>query len=142
MAGWVRGTTITTGCVLAIALAGGTARADGDRRMDRDLTMFETVLDNVLVDSPNWLVRSHHEARGHYRNGEGARFSVDASLTGGNDNWFDSSWVKGIWHSDHVYVIRGDDDGEDDDKDAKKLDKDDKKSLRKSFMEHEMKRGD
>ncbi|MFN8176700.1 MAG: hypothetical protein U0167_02170 [bacterium] len=150
MGSWKQGTTVTAGCVLAIALAtSGTARADGDRKMDRQIELFERILDDVLVESPNWLVQGHHEARGRYHAGEGVRFSFDASLTSGGDRWMDGKWWRGLWRDDdRVVIIRGDDDDDEkadrDDKkaerDEKKSDRDDRRALRKSWIDHELKR--
>jgi hypothetical protein len=111
--------------------------------MDRQIELFERILDDVLVESPNWLVQGHHETRGRYHAGEGVRFSFDASLTSGwGDHWMDGRWWKGLWHDDdHVVILRGDDDDDEKaDQDDKKVSRDDRRALRKSWIDHELKR--
>lgn len=99
---------IATAIVLAVGW-NGTALAGPDSKMDRQIDVFERVLDDVYVESPNWLVQGQHETRGRYRAGEGARFRTDASLTG--NRWGGSKWWNG-WLSDdddRVIIIHGDD---------------------------------
>lgn len=90
--------------LLATILFAGSALANDDRKLDRQIDIFERVLDDMLVESPNWLVQGRHDARGRYRAGTGARFSFDASLVSrgwrGGGNWW-----KGFWHHDDDDVI-------------------------------------
>ena len=99
---------LATAVVLALAWS-GTAVAGPDAKVDRQIEVFERVLDDAFVQSPNWLVQGQHESRGRYRAGEGARFRIDASLVGGN-RWSHSKWWKG-WggDDDRIIIIHGDD---------------------------------
>jgi hypothetical protein len=88
-------TAALAGAIGTIALLGSaTAQAGpGDRKTDRQIEIFETVLDEMLVDSPNWLVQGHRNARGRYKSGEGVRFIFDAGLVNGE---FGNSWWGGF----------------------------------------------
>ncbi len=102
-------------CALALTLvAAGPAAADPDRKMDRQIELFERVLDDVLVESPNWLVQSRKESRGRYRAGEGALFRVDASLVN-SGHWGSSKWWNGWWDDDDRIIVIDDDDWDEDD---------------------------
>ena len=61
----------------------------GDERLDRQILMFERVLDDMLVESPNFLVQSRHNALGTYIDGQGAVFTFKAGLNYGDhgDSW-------------------------------------------------------
>lgn len=136
MRAWKHGRA-TAGCVLALALAtGGTAFADPDSKIDRQVELFERILDDVFVESPNWLVQGQHESRGRYRAGQGARFSIDASLVG---HW-DGDWWDGFGkHWGDRVVIINDDDDDDDDNDSKS-DRETRRSVKKHWMERQLKR--
>lgn len=69
--------------LVALSGASPAAAGPGDRKADRQIEIFETVLDEMLVDSPNWLVQGHRNARGRYKSGQGVRFSFDAGLVNG-----------------------------------------------------------
>lgn len=101
---------------LALLAAGDAAAAPNERKLDRQIGVFERVLDDALVDSPNWLVQSRSETRGIYVQGHGAVFTFDVSLVdGGWGDW--SSWGghHGKWWKfwrdgdDRVIVIDRDD---------------------------------
>jgi hypothetical protein len=76
------GRTVT--CVAAlVALAAGQAAAvepPPTRKMTRQIEVMERILDQVLLDSPNFLIRSTPVARGTYIPGIGVLFTFDASL--------------------------------------------------------------
>jgi len=108
-----------------------TASAGPDRKSDRQIDIFETVLDEMLVDSPNWLVRGHRNARGRYRSGEGVSFSFDVSLVGGD--WNDGKWWSGF-SRDRSYWFAFDDDDDYDE------DREDRRARRKEWREREMSR--
>ena len=70
--------------VSAVGIGSATAGPDPDsRRMDKQIRIFERVMDDMLVESPNWLVRSAESTRGTYIEGHGAVFSFKVDL---NDN--------------------------------------------------------
>lgn len=92
---WTRGALIAAVVGMTLTWAGD-ARADDDRKLDRQIDLFERVVDDMLVDSPNWLVQSSRETRGRHRNGTGLRFTFDASLVGGKWGWDNH---RGNWWS-------------------------------------------
>lgn len=66
------------------------------RKIDRQIYLFERVLDDVLVESPNFLVRSGDPSRGSYIEGRGAVFDFRTSLVGGQS---DSGWkMRWVWN--------------------------------------------
>jgi hypothetical protein len=139
--GWVLGRVLGTAALGLVVLA-GTAQAGPDsRRMDRQIELFERVVDDMLVESPNWLVQGRHETRGRYRSGEGARFSFDAGLVyRGWRGSFGGKWWKSFLHDDGDVIVIDRDDWEDmDDKDIAELRRDSKES-RKKYDERVMKR--
>ncbi|MGQ0720325.1 MAG: hypothetical protein ACT4PE_01985 [Candidatus Eiseniibacteriota bacterium] len=79
-----------TGAVVAIlcAFAGEEASAvapPSSRKMAQQIEVMEKILDQVLLDSPNFLIRGTPVARGVFIPSFGALFSFDASLTG--EDW-------------------------------------------------------
>jgi hypothetical protein len=137
MAAWKQGAA--TAGILAIALAaGGTALADPDSKVEKQVELFERILDDTFVESPNWLVQGQHESRGRYRAGQGARFSIDASLVGGGGHWGGKWWNgwDGDW-DDHVIIIHEGDDADDVDS---KADSETRHAVKKKWLEHQLKR--
>lgn len=57
------------------------AQAGTDRKMQREIRMMERSLDDMLVDSPNFLVPGYDNARGIYVPGTGMIFTFKSSLT-------------------------------------------------------------
>ena len=118
------------GGLFAVALVTGAvttaAAQDGKvtRKLKKQIAVLERVLDEVLVDSPNFLVGSRRNTHGLYLDEFGALFSFEASLISQDDDFpFGVSfgdWGKGftidredgkitiIWDKDE------DGDGEDD----------------------------
>jgi hypothetical protein len=126
---------------LALALtlgAAAPAAADDDRKMDRQIELFERVLDDALVESPNWLVQSQREARGRYRAGQGATFRVDASLVG--SNWGGSKWFGNWWDDDDRIIIIGDDDWDEDDDADRKSSREKRVEKKKKWLDRQLKR--
>ena len=94
---------------LTLGIAGKASAGPDDRKLDRQIRLFETIVDDMLVESPNWLVQGRHDTRGRYRDGKGARFTFDASLV--NQGWSGGKWWK-FWrdgHDDGVVIIDMDD---------------------------------
>jgi len=140
--GRVLGRALGTAALGLMVLA-GTAQAGPDsRKMDRQIELFERVVDDMLVESPNWLVQGRHETRGRYRSGEGARFTFDAGLVhrGWRGSWGGGKWWKSFLHDDGDVIVIDRDDWDDmDDKDIAELRKDSKES-RKNYQERVTKR--
>jgi len=105
------------------------------RKMERQISAFERMVDEALVDSPNFLVPSRDEARGLYMDDYGLIVTFQTSLTGNNWNFNNGNWWNKIWHDDdnNVIVINGDDlDDEDlEDLEDLHLDKEDREALKK-----------
>ncbi len=81
---WLAGAVFAS--LLLAAAAGLKAAPAGSggatpNRIDRQITVMETMIGRVLVDSPNWLVRGSDAVQGLYLPDYGAVFVVDASLT-------------------------------------------------------------
>jgi hypothetical protein len=76
------GRTVT--CVAAlVALAAAQAAAvepPPSRKMSRQIEVLEKIIDQVLLDSPNFLIRGTPVARGTYLPGTGVLITFDASL--------------------------------------------------------------
>jgi len=91
-------------------ISSAVAGSDSDeRRQDKQIRIFERIVDDMLVESPNWLVRSVESTRGDYRDGHGAVFSFKVNLNA--RRWYDDDHWS-YYHDDddgsHVIVIRDD----------------------------------
>lgn len=108
--GLVLASLMVSAGLISTAVAG----PDSDeRRQDKQIRIFERLMDDMLIESPNWLVRSMESTRGDYIDAHGAVFSFRVDLNSkrwwhGGDRWSDLwSW----YHDDddsHVIVIRDD----------------------------------
>jgi len=116
------------GLVAGLALFGYiAARADAQapaawQAVARDAGRFEEDLDEMLLDSPNWLVSGGENARAVYLDGVGLVISFQASLVGsrwttGSSNW---SWsgFRVKRHGDGWSVYDDEDEEWDNDEDA------------------------
>ncbi|MDM7915801.1 MAG: hypothetical protein ACE15D_08180 [Candidatus Eisenbacteria bacterium] len=96
------------GCLLA-ALGPNTAlSADTPSKLERQIEIFQRAIDEMLVDSPNFLVRGHEVTQGFEDEDAGVFFTFDASLTGMG---FESGGLFRFlpWDGAHrVIVIQGD----------------------------------
>lgn len=122
-------------CALGLALLfAGKASANGEdrptRKLERQISVFERMVDEALVDSPNFLVPSRNEARGMYMEDYGLVVTFESSLVGNNWNFNDNgNWWNGWWHDDDDNVIVIDRDW--DDEDDEDLDDDDRQAVKK-----------
>ncbi len=82
--------------IAAAMTATAVVSVDAGDRKDRQVRAFESALDAMLVDSPNWLVQSTDPTHGRYVKNHGAVFSFKASLVGNWDN--DNHWWQ--WWDD------------------------------------------
>ena len=111
-------------CMVLAVVAAQSAAADppGGKKMQREIRIFERVMDDMLIDSPNWLVPGRDNARGYYVPGHGPIFTFESSLV--TRGWGRRSGLK-IFGSDH-FVFWGDDDDDydydedDDDRDRRR----------------------
>jgi hypothetical protein len=125
---------------LLVGLLTGDASAGPRSKESRQIRLFEHIVDEMLVDSPNWLVQGRDETRGVYVEGHGAIFTFDASLV--NSGW-DGGHKWWNWWSDGgddrvIIVGKGRWDDEDDDEDED--DDRDRRSRRDDWYDREMKR--
>lgn len=123
------------GVVAANAVAGPKSKTA------RQMRVFEHIVDEMLVDSPNWLVQGRDEARGMYVEGHGAIFTFDVSLV--NAGWGDSGHGKSWWgwwqgHDDRVIILDDDDDDDDDYGDDE--DRASRRRARKEWQARDLKR--
>jgi hypothetical protein len=88
---------------LSVLLA-GTAGAEGpDSRLERQIGVMERILDEVMVESPNFLVHSSEPTHGLYLDEFGVLFVITASFTSNYEDWKDLSFPN--------FSIEQDDDG-------------------------------
>lgn len=112
--------------VLALAAvmiaAAGAAAADppGSPKLQRQIDVFEQILNQVLVDSPNFLVPGRNAARGLYLEEFGILFTFNASLVDKKSWGEDWGWgnFKVQRDGDKIVIITGDDE---DKQDAEKM---------------------
>jgi hypothetical protein len=99
---WIRETLI----VLAALLLGllfvtrvDASEAPVSRKMARQIDVMERIIDQVLIDSPNFLVHGRDNARGLFLEEFGVLFTFDASLVRGKGEDYSKlfqKWEKGF----------------------------------------------
>jgi hypothetical protein len=96
--------------LVVVSLAGDALAGAASRKMERQISLFERVVDEMLIDSRNWLVRGHDNARGTYVEGHGLVVTFDATLVNSDfdygNHWFN---IPKIWRGKHRIVIDDDD---------------------------------
>lgn len=103
--GLVLASLIVSAGLISSAVAG----SDSDeRRQDKQIRIFERLMDDMLIESPNWLVRSMESTRGDYIDAHGAVFSFKVDLN--SQKWFGGNHWSYYQDDDdsHVIVIRDD----------------------------------
>ncbi|MEZ4649645.1 MAG: hypothetical protein R3E97_12850 [Candidatus Eisenbacteria bacterium] len=115
------------GAFVALAVTGllvlslGVAQADPpSKKAQREIRMFERVMDDMLIDSPNWLVPGRDITRGYYVPGHGVIYTFQASLV-------DRDWGRKLrfnigWWDDDDWRDRRDRRDRDRDRDDDKSD--------------------
>lgn len=100
---------------LTLALIGSTPASAGDRptKLERQIEVMERAIDEMLVDSPNFLVSGKNVTEGFEDEGSGVLFLFSASLT---DWWWDEdgrhrSWSFWPFEKQKRITIRRSDDG-------------------------------
>lgn len=79
-------TTAAATIVLTIAAPPAHAQSsDTRRKVERDISVMERALDEMLIDSPNFFVSGRGNTRGIYIDGLGALFTFEATLV--NKDW-------------------------------------------------------
>jgi hypothetical protein len=74
---------LLTGIFLLVSVGHASAGNRGDK-LDRQIRTAERSLDEMLLDSSNWLFPGTGDARGTHLEGAGVVFTFSASLTGGS----------------------------------------------------------
>jgi len=87
-----RPAVLSAAALIAVTLlVGGLATADEsvpERRLQREIEIMETIISDVLVESPNWLVSWGGPTHGAYIEGYGVMFAIETSLVD-NRGWKD-----------------------------------------------------
>jgi hypothetical protein len=105
------------------------------RKMARQIEVMEQIIDQVLIDSPNFLVRGRDNARGLFIKDFGMLFTFEASLVEKHHDFLkEFSWGRGfrIEEKDDgtVIIIPRDDRGSEEEIDPAEI-RDEAKKLRK-----------
>ncbi|MCA9754576.1 MAG: hypothetical protein KDA27_02150 [Candidatus Eisenbacteria bacterium] len=117
---WV-GTFVALAVTGLLVLSLGVAQADPpSKKAQREIRMFERVMDDMLIDSPNWLVPGRDNTRGYYVAGHGVIYTFQASLV-------DRDWGRKF----RFNVGWWDDDDWRDRRDRRERDRDDKDESRR-----------
>jgi len=100
---------------IGMAASEATASSKTDK-IRRQIRVLEAMVDQMLVESPNWLVQGRDEARGSYVEGHGVVITFDVSLVGGS-HWHghDDDWWDWIWDKDDRVIVLKDEKGDEDD---------------------------
>jgi hypothetical protein len=130
---WSRNLALLAIATLGFVALAGDAQAGPRNKMDRQIRLMERILDDMLVESPNWLVRSSHEARGSYDDGEGVLFTFDADLV---HSGYGKKFWKWNWWGDDIRIEIDDDDYDDDDRDRRR----DRREERKRMEERSLRK--
>lgn len=108
-------------CLLASAPimfgAGSSIAGDKPTKIERQVDVMEGAIDDMLVDSPNFLVAGRHVTDGFDIDDYGVLFTFEASLTGlGWDDHYGGSfahWLPWNWDKKHKIIVLKDEDGDD-----------------------------
>jgi hypothetical protein len=102
--GWLGGRVRVGAAVAAVILGGAflmpvltgaqTPRSVQSKKLTRELAIMEKIIDQMLLDSQNFLVYSQPETRGLYLEEFGILFSFQASLVNRNNTEFDLHGMK------------------------------------------------
>jgi hypothetical protein len=100
----VAGTLVLTVCALAVSTAGaGAQERPVPRKMMKQITVMEQIIDQVLIDSPNFLVPGRENTRGIFLPEFGVLLTFEASLVK-KDDW--------DWEWKHGFKLEQNEDGE------------------------------
>jgi hypothetical protein len=100
---------ILGGAFLMPVLAGAqTTRPVQSKKLTRELAIMEKIIDQMLLDSQNFLVYSQPETRGLYLEEFGILFSFQASLVNRSDSGFNLNGYEIKDDGDKITVIKPD----------------------------------
>jgi len=88
---------------IGVCLAGAVEAQGPDTRLERQIGVMERILDEVMVESPNFLVHSSEPTHGLYLDEYGVLFVITASFTNNYEDWKNLSFGG--------YSIEQDEDG-------------------------------
>ena len=106
------------GFAMFLAIADPAMAGDRPSKLERQIDVMAGAIDDMLVDSPNFLVTGRQVAEGFEIDDYGALFSFRASLTGpgwdgGAGHWLSNFWP---WHSDgagKIFILKNEGEGDD-----------------------------
>ncbi len=90
------------------------------KKLQRELRLFERIMDDMLIDSPYWLVPGRENTRAYHVPGHGVLVTFQASLVSErwNGNWSGNGFSLRFWdRDDDDYYWDDDDDWDDDERD-------------------------
>ncbi|MFH1680128.1 MAG: hypothetical protein ABIH26_05715 [Candidatus Eisenbacteria bacterium] len=73
--------------VFVLPRFGATADEGGDKKLQKQISIMEKILDEALVDSENALVKSTHPTRGVYLDGYGFVFTMELGIVDDQFRW-------------------------------------------------------
>ncbi len=126
--GWARELAIAVGALLAGLLVSEAFAVEppANRKMERQIDVMERIIDQVLIDSPNFLVSGRGTTRGLYVGSYGAVFTFSASLVERGEHRWDFNFKDGFHIEDkdgrRVIVLDPDDLEDLEDLDEEELD--------------------
>lgn len=114
---WIAIGALAAGLLVSKAFA---VEPPASRKMERQIDVMEKIVDQVLIDSPNFLVSGRGNTRGLYIDNYGVVFTFSASLVNKGKSWnFDFGEGFKILKEDGKHVIVIDPDAEEvEDEDA------------------------
>lgn len=134
---WIAILALAAGFLVSEAFA---VEPPASRKMTRQIDVMERIIDQVLIDSPNFLVSGRGNTRGLYIEDYGVVFTFSASLVHKGKSWnFDFSNGFKVMDDDgrKIIVVDPDEDIDPDDIDAALDDDEDDGSLSRSDRRQE-----
>lgn len=102
---------VLAGVLATVFLPASSPAAPRTDRRDKEIRIMERALDDMLVESPNFLVRSSEPTNGIYLEGRGAVFTFKTGLYTSSWRSDDDGWHWFRHDDTRVIVIDGDGDG-------------------------------
>jgi hypothetical protein len=134
---WIAIVALMAGFLVSEAFA---VEPPASRKMMRQIDVMERIIDQVLIDSPNFLVSGRGTTRGLYIEDYGAVFTFSASLVHKGKNWnfdFSNGFKLMDDNGRRVIVVDPDEDVDPDDIDAALDDEEDDSGMSRSERQEE-----